>query len=395
MKFRICAAALALMMCAVSCGSSGESSGRNSQSAAAVMDDLPIEESISSHQVVLDGEYATVIPLDNKYDAYGSGLDSGLEYAVKSYRSKGLSSLKFSADRFEMLEDEIWDGEYYTYDGTYSVADGKIDFHYENFNYNGKVNVNIDDELPDYDESLVLSEDPFSEESLQGLSDEEKRQRVREENIKYEKKLSQDRMKLYNESGTYCNFVAPYMYRLFDKGVSYDVFPLFIQRGKSKEVVYKLYPFEDLICVPTYGIELISDFSSGEDFTVKFNMLDSCIDDPYSMWNIEDWEHMDIYSASGEETKTTADDYKRLIRLLIGNLEDTTIEFSNGKWTWTNSEGELVNNGYYLESSKHEGLIGMFIDEKSKRYSKFVDMAYLFYIDSTGKIWYPNWVKMN
>ena len=81
----------------------------------------------------------------------------------------------------------------------------------------------------------------------------------------------------------------------------------------------------------------------------------------------------------------------------FGDLNDTKIEFSGGQWTWTNSEGELLNNGTYLEGSEHEGIIGMFIDDNSRKNDSIYKMLcpLLFYIDDDGTIWYPGFVKMN
>ena len=376
MKFRIFAAALALMMCAVSCGDGG-GSGTSSD-----LGSKPSEVKAPEETNDFGGRYATVFPYDGSWEPMAKGVDVGLEYTI----STDFDDLEFDADKFRMS------GVFYDnkviYSGTYTINDGKIIFKYEKCHINeSEFECDIDvSQLPAEYDKEVLNRNNSPVDYYAYNNDEKQKMLV---TLLYEK------MKILNETGTYWNHVAPRLV-LSEKAYDFSVFPFFVANvsgtSKRKDSAFMLYPVDDFICVPTYGFELMNKYSHGNDFTVKFNMLHTFLDDPYSLWNLDDWENE---KRIGSET--TADHYREIITKLIGNTDDTTIEFSDGKWTWINSDGELINNGYYQESDKYNGIIGMYIDDNSKKHEGPYKSAQplLFYIADDGTIWYPNWVKMD
>ena len=366
----IIAAAAMLTVCSVSCGDSDDEEGSGSDSPKDSYTNTDPFNSFDKGGAGIgypEGSYAKIEPIGNyNYTDYESSIDAGIKQAIESYRSLEAKPLTFTGERFE-IKAQTWFDEINTfsnspnepsctYSGTFTVENGKILLSYENFHSDtSNYDINVNDELP-------------------------KRNNV------------QDYMRELNETGSYFTKVTPRIYT-FDKNISYITLPYFAEYSggtiKREGENFILSVVGDFICAPTYGFWLNGSYSRGSDFTIDYNMLSSYLDDPYS-----------VYSLNGR-------DYRDQIEHFFGDLKDTQIEFSNGKWTWTNSEGDIINNGTYLESRQYRGLIGMFIDKNSKQaqstskvnqrsfeqYKKCCPL--LFYIAGDGTIWYPGFEKMN
>ena len=386
--------AAVLMAGCISCGDSGDDNGTSGKSTAKSNKAEKAVVFSSSDSDFSEGKYATVWPYTGKRAIYDDDVDKGFKEALKSEKNISMPSLEFDDGEFTMRGDMENNIEFAAYKGSYSVDDGEIKFSYENF-HGENYDVSIDEKLPDYDKEIVETSNPYKAKSLEGLPMDEKKKRVKEERLIYSRHTMQNKMKRWNETGSYYNNVAPRM-MFSDKVAAYNAFPIFTMNVKGvqqrEDSAFVLHSVDDFICVPTYGFELDGDYDKGDDFSITYNILDTMKDDPYSIYNLDKWE-----STQMKEDATYAEYYERIIEKQIGDLKDTRIEFSNGKWTWTNSKGELINNGTYLESDDHEGFIAMFVVDDSKNNDKdYQQLSPLyFYIDGDGTIWYPNWIKMD
>lgn len=391
-KLPILLASLMLLSC-TACGDSDDDSKSGKSTSG---------NQISDDSAVLDGKYVQLYPLNGDVSVYLEDIDKGLEYAIESYANRGPHKLEFSGGNFS-VSGQLVTKDYPVYSGTYTMSDGKIIFNYTDYSWEGTT-VNINEDIPEPDMDIVRYQQ--NAEAIKGLPKDEQIARCNAEQLLLSKKNIQNALVKFNETGTYWDNVAPALVLdlydetvTFDKSTQYRVYsflPLFVYNAEGRRLsiksVFTLYPVNDFICVPTYGFKLNGNYNKGDDFTVTFNILDTLKDDKYSLWYTQDWENHK--ESNGQ---TTAEKYMDIFKEQYGNLDDTTLKFSNGKWEWKNSEGKLINNGTYLESEEHEGLIAMCLNDKSKnighhpaRYS-----PYFFYIDSAGTIWYPNWVKMD
>ena len=174
-------------------------------------------------------------------------------------------------------------------------------------------------------------------------------------------------------------------------GNGYNTLPNVTHRNANGEYKIKAEPscdlkYEgDMLCIDVYGFELDGNYSSGKDFKVSQNWLRCMNDDVMGHSNIStgDRSFKDIGDAIGVEDASDADDY------------NCTIEFSDGKWEWYNSQNELINNGIYEESQDYPGLIAMYLSNDSKNRQK--DGSYMpltFYVNGDD-IYYPEYVKIN
>lgn len=388
-----------LTVCSVSCGDSDNEEGSGSDSPKDSYTNTDPFNSFDKGGAGIgypEGSYAKIEPLNRKDADFQSSLDTGIDQTIESYRSLETKPITFSGNRFEMNSFiQFEDDDYVTYDGAFTVDNGKILFSYENRNA-GKYSASISEDYSGYDEEVLSASKQRRAKALDGLSKEEQDKLLSENQLLRQKQKTKEDMLSLNETGTYIDIVKP---RLLtgDKSYSLAFLPIFANHTsgpyKQKEQTFILSAVDDFLCVPTYGFRLNGSYSMEKDFTVTCNMLKAYQDDPNSKYN--------------QNQNRTEANLRESINRDVGDLNDTKIEFSGGKWTWTNSKGELLNNGSYLESRVHEGLIGMFIDENSKQAqgsTKYQQKAFehykyycplLFYIADDGTIWYPGFVKMN
>ena len=197
-------------------------------------------------------------------------------------------------------------------------------------------------------------------------------------------------MEKFNETGTFYNLVGNSI-NFSDKIKDFNIMPLFVQNvtgnNKQEDVPVYLYRIDDLLCVPTYGFKLDGKYKAGKDFTVDYNALATYLDDEYSKY----------YLFGYDKEKSRADDLKEVLERQLGSTDDTKLEFSDGRWEWYSSDGELINDGVYQESSEYEGLIAMSITDDSVHCD--ADFKVLspifFYIDDSGSIWLPYMMKVD
>lgn len=371
-------ASAALLACCVSCGDSGDGTEEKN--------DLSLGNPLAAQTSVLDGDYA---PVNAGFinDSYKNGIDAGFNAAITNTKSTKLDLLHFSNGSFEFFFNVKSDYPP-VYRGKYTIENGKIILTYEQFK-SGEFDISIYDDIPE----------PVTD--TNGKKGKNTKKSSNEELVKIRNKRKQDEMKLLNESGTFYNPVCPRMFNV-DKNISYSQFPWFkgvygINRNSEKDPPEMIYSVDDCICTPTYGFDKCSGYRSGMPFTLSFDAMAAMMDDPGSIYNRR--------LSNGDSNVTP---FLNHIKTEFNQSTDTTIEFADGKWTWKNGAGEIVNNGYYLESSRYKGIIGMFTDENStksinaeskvqkrtaEQFNKLCPL--LFYIAGDGTIWYPNWVKMN
>lgn len=199
------------------------------------------------------------------------------------------------------------------------------------------------------------------------------------------KKVRCDEMKRLNETGSFVNPLLPSAY---DSSMdTFNVIPFCITRDMklNAESPTMLKHNDDFLCIDVYGMKLDSKYKYGNDFTIKFDVLAPYVEDKYSVVNIsEDKEVLEKIKMNLKNSITdNSDDF------------NTTIKFSDGKWEWYNSIGNLVNNGEYQESKQHKGFIEMYIANSSKFYHSSYDDPLLLYINHKGDIYYPAFIKFD
>lgn len=389
--------AAVLMAGCISCGDSGDDGSSRKSSSRKSTENRGATEAFDDEDIDYpEGSYAKIEPLRVKDADFKTSLDTGIDQTIESYSSLETKPITFYGNKFVMNSLYRSENDFYkTYSGTFTVDKGKILFSYET-THTENYDVDIGEDYSGYDEELLSASKQRRAEALKGMSEEEQNELIKENRLLHTKKLIQEDMLRLNETGTYIDVVNP---RLLtnDKVSSLSILPIFANHtsgsNKQKEQSFILSAVDDFLCVPTYGFRLKGSYRSGEDFTIKCNTLKAYQDDPNSKTN--------------QNYNSAEANLKKAINRDVGDLNDTRIEFSNGKWTWTNSKGELLNNGPYLESKEYEGLIGMFIDENSKQpqgdskvqkrtfeqYKNYCPL--LFYISGDGTIWYPGFVKMD
>ncbi|MBQ6181859.1 MAG: hypothetical protein IJK31_09280 [Ruminococcus sp.] len=333
----------------------------------------------------LDGEYCTIVPVNGKrMFAMDKSLDEYLDYSKDCYDSLAVKELGFDGGNFEMTDvrSAARGADTIVYNGSYDVSDGKILFKYDQttrFEKNGEKTVfDIADGKPDYDSDIIT----------------EKKQADKEEVTAEMQKMTNakmiERMEKFNETGTFYNSVGNSV-DFSDKIKDFNIMPLFVHNvtgnNKQEDVPVYLYHVDDLLCVPTYGFKLDGKYKYGKDFTIDYNALDVYLDDEYSMY----------YRAGYDKDKSKADSLKSVLEKQLGSTDDTKLEFSDGRWEWYSSDGELINDGVYEESSEYKGLIAMSITDDSLNCD--ADFKVLspifFYIDGSGSIWLPYMMKVD
>ncbi len=337
-----------------------------------------------------NGEYVSITPFDGNREAFKDSIDEGIEYSInlaEEYEKKSDSKydpylIKFSGDEFLMPIMMGADGLYY--DGTFSVKNGKIKFSYENRIYpknDHKTNINDKVEV----DNSILSK---TSKKLEGLSNEEKKKLIKEEQDKLVIQKTVELMESLNETSSYYGYVAPAM-NYNDKWADFSVLP-FIRHivpygGINTDYPNTLYAVDDFLCTETYGIELDGKYKRGKDFTLKHDLEDTLENDEQSYYKGRD-DAEELIDKTIERAKLNYD---------CDDLE-TTIEFSDGEWEWFNADGGLINNGRYDESKDYPGLVMMYVDEDSKNCPDYAITSPLwFYIADDGEIYYPGYVKMD
>ncbi len=255
------------------------------------------------------------------------------------------------------------------FSGSYKLDDGKIKFSYDKyvktlFGIQSRINAKMFDE-------------PEVTEIKTGENDEDG----------YGKALERA-----NKTGTFLKYIGPDdYYSLFGDSPAfkctslpaatgncrymseYSVLDVFRQRKTlPAHMNYEfLEKHGDFLCGNTAGWELESSYEYGKPFTITY--------DPEAI--LDDWNFFD-------------DDIQREnaisnIKKSYGELEKSTIEFSDGEWVWKNSGGDTLSNGTYSESEQHKGFIIVRADEKS---SESAVNEYI-YFDGKG-IYYPYGLKL-
>ena len=342
-------------------------------------------------------EYVSIMPLDGKIQPFSESIDEGIKYSknlAEEYEKDNDDEynphlIKFSDDEFLIpnLKATYSTAESWLYyDGTFSVKNGKIKFCYENyFNPYSDFKANINDEVEIDNEILSRTS-----EKLEGLSSEEKKELIKEEQDKQIIQNYVELMESLNETSSYCDYVAPAMNFSDFYWTDYSVLP-FIRyvvpyRDINTDYPNTLYAVDDFLCANTYGIKLDGKYKKGKSFTLKHDLEDTMEDDEQLYYKGEDDAEENIEKAiERAEQAYGCDDV------------ETTIEFSDGEWEWFNADGGLINNGRYDESKDYPGLIMMYLDEDSKNCPDFAMRTFplWFYIADDGEIYYPGYVKMD
>jgi len=178
-------------------------------------------------------------------------------------------------------------------------------------------------------------------------------------------------------------------FRNLDRSIYYKLYPLYldtysiIDNYPTEESEIQVKVKNDFLCVDTYGLSLNTTYTHKAAFSLNFNYKKA----------MEDCKYSRLYRLDG----TTDPDLIYTLQSIYGDSGehyDTTIEFADGKWTWKNSSGNLINNGSYIESEKYPGLIEMDISEQSATYQLCNRSVTYFYIADDGRIYYPYYIKV-
>lgn len=348
----------------------------------------------STETAITEGniEYVPILPFNGKREAFAESIDEGINYAqkiVEEYEKDNDDEynphiIKLSGDEFLIPVSSISNPTYY--DGTFSINNGVIQFFYKNWiNKRSGDKVNINDKF-EVDRTIIDG----TSQKLEGLSEIERDELIYNERIKSRNQSFVEMMQKLNKTGSYIGWVVTPICTI-DKYQDFSVLPFIrvITTGGSVNTDYPntLIFVDDFLCTYTYGIEIVGKYNSGEDFILKYDFEDA----------VENDEQTRLLNYKG---KDGAEEYfNRLIKISklqykCDNVE-TTIKFSDGEWEWFNDDGGLINNGRYDESKEYPGLIMMYVDEKSKKSSKYALDTYpmWFYIADDGEIYYPGYVK--
>lgn len=298
-----------------------------------------------------EGKYFTLDSTNfENYNDFADDIDD----AIKDYADENSDfySIDFDGDEAEILYSEsISNGESIYYAG-YSIDDktNQFNFEYQSVERKGR------DETLEYEISDKLDEDDLVGKSLVEL------------------------LKELDASGGMPAFSTPWTSRA-DKLTDYAVLPRFTRvyygERPTEDVPAVLYYMGDVICTDLYGVELDDKYKSGKKFTLNFDQYDAFADCPIKKNLPEYFEESLALAYHCDKT-------------------DSTIEFEDGEWSWYNHEGDLLNDGEYVESDDYEGLIGMYITDKSERNTgsdMFCDMPIFLYFADDGNVYYPAFVK--
>ncbi len=367
MNMKMIAAGAAALMCAsfTGCGDSG--SGKSSKGSASA-----------------SGEYYMMhINGMKEYDDI-ENLDEAIEDDIdREY----MSSVDITLDKknFEVgIGAKMYDA---WYEGKYSVGnDDAIEFEYDSYHVKSEDDEETvfecsEERLEEMEEDLEWAQEINADFSS---SEEDFRKAI---TILNENKRIETMLEM-NESGTAPFRIAPPI-SANDRN-EFNIMPNFLpiigsQKNDDEVVTYKHKG--DFLCVDTYGFELDGKYRAGDDFTINYDPIDAMTDFKYSgfYWDGGFGDEIDEEIAqrwvNRYEISFKADDL------------DTTLEFSDGEWEWYNSEGDLINNGEYLESKDHKGLVYMFTTEDSEIDKETLGSMF-FYIDD-GEIYYPGFIKVD
>ncbi len=146
---------------------------------------------------------------------------------------------------------------------------------------------------------------------------------------------------------------------------------------------YTLYKTGNFLSCETFGISINGTYQSGTEFDFKYNPIQEILENPDSTYN-----------------DTHPDTTRRLYLQMAYHLPegsenyDTTVHFSNGKWTWVNFQNQEINTGSYQESKTYPGLILMYLDNDSRRDSSSLEyFCQMIYIADDGKVYLPLYVR--
>lgn len=322
----------------------------------------------------IDGKYVPIPFLtygkekfkENLDNAVRDSVDEKLDYYMNDV--KGASGcIKFNKDKDSFVS--------YAYDfsiktdtqfyGTYTTDDDRILFNYSEmiFQRDGE------------DEISVMPDDDTSGNRVT-------------ENMR--KKLIN-----LNESNNFSHLLASEISVWYYD--AYDVMPLPLFDSTSFKNEKPGCPLKysgEFLCTDLFGTKLQDSYTYEHPFELSYNITDTFKNNPDSPYNTNSFDSED------EKNNYLMECANNLLNASKAYStdpeEDTSIVFSDGIWEWYNSDGELINNGAYLESEAHTGLISMFLTDSSKVLPKKLvseTPAMLLYISDDGKVYYPAFIK--
>ena len=152
-----------------------------------------------------------------------------------------------------------------------------------------------------------------------------------------------------------------------DYGLTKGLLPVTLRRFNSTATL-NVWDFGDVLCTDAYGMELDGKYSAGRAFTINYNIENVYLDDKLSDYYTKNWSEEELKKNIGYLMK------------YLSVVPKTTIQFSDGKWTWQTVGGQTISSGQYHESSLYKGAIIM----KSDNYDYGLQQLY---IDKDGKIY--------
>lgn len=305
-----------------------------------------------------EGLYYRIEPLELKfYEDYVDDLDD----ALKDYSedNANLYSIEFDGDEAEIYE--MYSGATYdTYIAEYKIDEktGQFTFDYQSLERLVKgetIKVEPGDKSDDLKETALIS-----------------------------------KLEMLNDGGGAPRYSFPWI-AINDKFADLGYLPKpVIYSGAGNNIVEgypaNLYNMGDVLCSEIYGFELDGKYKPGKRFTLKFDQLEAFRNGPAAeVYEDSLYQKEDIIAAHYHSEKT-----------------DSTIEFDDGEWTWYNHEGDVINDGEYIESEDYEGLIAMYYTGESEKmgvedpyivYNMYAEKPIFLYITDDGEIYYPALIK--
>ncbi len=268
----------------------------------------------------------------------------------QDYKQVRGSAAVFSSDRTFELHTQCGDdrSDYIHFSGTYSMDDSHLALQYSKCNryHNDMFQYSVELDYSEYD---VVYEQLLS---LQ-LND------ANERGI-----LPNEYFKLYPPSANSAFSI-----------IHSPLFPCFDSTTERGKVGYQLCCVDDFLCREVYGCTINKSYKPNSPFSIQYSFNDAQEQDP----NYEFYTYP-FSPVISEKLQEALNDENTV----------TNIQFSDGKWVWTNSKGETINQGAYQESSSHPGLIVMyFTDDSIENCDNYIILLYI----TEKTIFYPAFLK--
>lgn len=181
-------------------------------------------------------------------------------------------------------------------------------------------------------------------------------------------------------------------YKRMDKAEGFHIIPDFWMQEPLEDFT-PLCETGPFLSAKTYGTTLYASSSGGKyqpgkTFTIQYNPMQTLKDNHRSIAYDDKWV-LDQAALKKAEA-----DYHYFSKIPEEENLVTDIRFLNGRWTWVQKDGTIINEGGYTESTQYPGLIYMYLTEC--RYYQVYDYrhdSFLLYLGDDRNIYFPAYIQ--